>query len=462
MFAAATMANSDLVVSGVFTTAGGVPANSLARHDGTAWSGFGSGPAMNNPALQPFVETLTPLPSGDLVVGGRFDSFDGVPARNIARWNGVSWSALGIGLDDRVLDIVPWGHGELIAVGFFAMAGATSVSRVARWNGSTWLPLGLGLNASAAAALPLPDGSLVVGGSFSTAGGLPANRVARWNGTAWSALGSGTDNTVSALARLPDGSIVAGGTFTFADGMPASRVARWNGSNWSAMGGGPNGDVNSLVNLPDGDLLVGGSFQAVNGAPFRRIARWSAGSWSGFGTGLDSNLAGITVLPDGDVVIVGDFSEADGLVSARLARLSTTCPASVLPFASGCPSSGGGNLLTVTALPWVDSYFRSRATGMPSHAWVLPIVGFTPVAPIPLSSLLPMGVPGCDLNVTDDILQSFMTTTGQLDWEAFVPELPPIIGMQFFHQMVVIELDVSNAFVAFTSTNTLELTAGKF
>ena len=40
--------------------------------------------------------------NGELVVGGRFTCAGGVPANYIAKWNGTSWSALGTGMDGWV------------------------------------------------------------------------------------------------------------------------------------------------------------------------------------------------------------------------------------------------------------------------------------------------------------------------------------------------------------------------
>jgi hypothetical protein len=78
----AVLPNGDLVAGGDFTTAGGVPANRVARWNGSSWSAMGSG--LNNA-----VWTLAVLPNGDLVAGGSFTTTGGVPAPYIARWGCV-------------------------------------------------------------------------------------------------------------------------------------------------------------------------------------------------------------------------------------------------------------------------------------------------------------------------------------------------------------------------------------
>jgi hypothetical protein len=77
--ALAVLPNGDLVAGGLFTTAGGQPANRIARWNGSAWSPLGSG--MNNA-----VNALAMLPNGDLVAGGDFLTAGGVVAPYLARW----------------------------------------------------------------------------------------------------------------------------------------------------------------------------------------------------------------------------------------------------------------------------------------------------------------------------------------------------------------------------------------
>jgi Secretion system C-terminal sorting domain len=76
--------------------------------------------------------------NGDLYVGGHFDTAGGIPVKNIAKWDGTSWSSVDVGV---------WG----------AIAGNESSGAFAAY-----------------------DSSLYVGGRFDTAGGLPARDIAKW------------------------------------------------------------------------------------------------------------------------------------------------------------------------------------------------------------------------------------------------------------------------------------------
>jgi len=72
----------NLVVAGRFNSIGGVPAESVALHDGAAWSPLGSGIGLG-PTI--FVSALLST-DGSLWAGGRIGTAGGKPSRNIARW----------------------------------------------------------------------------------------------------------------------------------------------------------------------------------------------------------------------------------------------------------------------------------------------------------------------------------------------------------------------------------------
>jgi len=85
--------------------------------------------------------------NGDLVVGGFFTEINGVPVNHIARWDGNQWHAFDGGMtgDDpvhtRVHDIIVY-NGELIAGGCFNSAGNSSAKNIAKWDGSSWSEIG--------------------------------------------------------------------------------------------------------------------------------------------------------------------------------------------------------------------------------------------------------------------------------------------------------------------------------
>jgi trimeric autotransporter adhesin len=66
---------------------------------------------------------------GGLTVGGSFSG----PSRNVARWTGSSWQALGTGADGRVSALAEY-KGELVIGGRFVRAGDHLSAGIARWS----------------------------------------------------------------------------------------------------------------------------------------------------------------------------------------------------------------------------------------------------------------------------------------------------------------------------------------
>src|SRR6185503_17207171 len=73
----------------------------------------------------------------------------------------------------------------LYAAGGFSMAGGAPASHIARWNGIAWSPLGIGLDGFAPTMASFDDGvgggpSVYVGGQF-TASPAGDSFIARWS-----------------------------------------------------------------------------------------------------------------------------------------------------------------------------------------------------------------------------------------------------------------------------------------
>jgi hypothetical protein len=163
-------------------------------------------------------------------VGGVFTNAGGVSANCIARWNGSSWSALGSGVSGVVnntwVNAIAVNGTNVYVGGRFTTAGSGAASNIAKWNGSSWSALGTGMNGYVD-AIAVSGSNVYVGGSFTSAGGASANRVAKWNGSSWSALGSGVNDGVYALA-VNGSDVYVGGAFATAGGKPSSHFGIWH------------------------------------------------------------------------------------------------------------------------------------------------------------------------------------------------------------------------------------------
>lgn len=171
----------DVIVAGQFTTAGGAPANRIAKWNGSAWSAFGSG-------VDGIVDVLwvDPRAGGyDIYVGGWFLE-RGRPAREMHRqMDGTEWSEVGGGVNAATnpsVNALVKHAGVLYVGGNFSTAGGDSAYAVAAWDGSTWSPLGRGfaLN-SGPDAIVVSDTSVYIGGLFSTVGCVNSANFARFS-----------------------------------------------------------------------------------------------------------------------------------------------------------------------------------------------------------------------------------------------------------------------------------------
>ncbi len=278
----AALSGGDVVAAGTFYFAGDTAnvanVRGMARWDGSRWSRFGAG--VNLDAGQR-IRTLLALPNNNLVAAGNFTAIDGVPAANIARWNGATWSPLGSGIltgGGKVAALLSLPNGDLIAAG---AANFINVDVMFRWNGSAWSAVPSAVVGSPSASrisslLALPNGDIIVGGSFTLIHGVPASCIARWDGSTWTPLGSGltgtSDPNVAVLRLLPSGNILAGGSFLNSGANDAIYVAEWNGSTWTSYGASNspsslNGPVTSLLVLPDSSLYATGSFGRYGTVP---------------------------------------------------------------------------------------------------------------------------------------------------------------------------------------------------
>jgi hypothetical protein len=313
---ALAISGTDLYAGGGFTTAGGHAANRIARWDGISWSALGSGLNSNVLSLA--------FSGSDLYVGGVFTTAGGNPANYIARWNGSSWSALGSGMAGGsfpYVNALAISGSDLYAGGYFTTAGGMSVNYVAKWNGSSWSALGSGIGSSFSSvrALAVSGGDLYVGGQFTTAGGKRADYIAKWNGADWSALGvMGIDNIVHALA-VSGSDLYVGGGFTSAGGITASNIAKWNGNSWLALGSGLNGPVLGLA-ISGSDLYAAGFFTTAGGSPANRVAKWDGSSWSPLGSGMSEYYVEALAVSGSDLYAGGFFTTAGGRTVNNIAK----------------------------------------------------------------------------------------------------------------------------------------------
>lgn len=213
---------------------------------------------------------------GGCIVSGTFTTIGGVQANRIARWNGVSFTPLGSGLPTVPVAIYVLRNGDVLAAG-----GTPTIQggfgHIARWDGDTWTFSTFPQSGWIYAFTELPTGEIVVGGSISS--NTPWIRgVAQWDGATLTPIGEGLDTQVRILQTGLDGRPIAGGGIT-------DSIRQWSGTYWRAFAEGLHNTqtgypgVNEIEILPNGDVLAIGIFNNAGDEPINALARWDGTDW---------------------------------------------------------------------------------------------------------------------------------------------------------------------------------------
>ncbi len=276
----------------------------LATFDGTTWTqiaGFERDPDLSGWTSIRDVELFDSGVGPELIVGGFFSTNTQPPVRAIARLTQSGIVSLGSGLTGNdgpgqtalgvgALRVFNDGTGNALYVGgSFRAAGGQTARNVARWDGENWSAVGTGLTESlpdwyvptVSSLTPWFDGDgpvLLAAGDFAIG---TQHGIASWRGTQWTAdLGDFLPNGVACLRSLDLGAgpvLFAGGHFDSIDGQPAPLLAYRQGDAWEPIGFGlvrNDRSVRSLATFDDGRgpaLFVGGWGFGHTDAPWRRV-----------------------------------------------------------------------------------------------------------------------------------------------------------------------------------------------
>lgn len=306
-------------VGGLYSRAGGQPAVSVATVAGDTSSAV-AGPhpllGVGGPILGAVADR-----DGSLVAGGDFAFAGKLPLRNVGRFKGGAWSAIGDGVGGIVRQVILRKSGQIGVAGTLTVDGEATA--YAEWNGTAWTMPGGAVDGNAYALVEDSAGTLWIAGDLFAAGGAPVKNIAKLAGAAWAAGGS-FDNLVSSLA-IYDGKLIAAGLFTMADGQPAAGIAIGSGAAWSEFGGGLDGEtsyINTLAVSPALGLVVGGQFPGLGGVVAEDLARWDGAGWKALGSKFDpeafSSISALAPYKDG-LFVAGGFADAGGGAARHIA-----------------------------------------------------------------------------------------------------------------------------------------------
>ncbi len=221
----------------------------------------------------------------------------------VAKWDGVSWSELGVGgsslnAHGTINSICIDRSGNVYAAGNFY--NSYGESYVAKWNGSYWSELP-GLHANLFINSICVDDSMNIyaGGTFSDTAGH--KYVAKWTQATntWSALGAGFDSAMTnayiTVVRVDDAfNVFAAVNFQhLASSTSFTNIFKWDGHIWSNTGNADsalnaNNQVFDLCVGNNGEVYAAGAFTNSSGETY--VAKYDStlNFWSELGTGTNS------------------------------------------------------------------------------------------------------------------------------------------------------------------------------
>jgi uncharacterized delta-60 repeat protein len=294
------------------------------------------------------VNSIVVLPNGEILIGGGFTQYNGFSQGKIAKITldgllNASFNQNGAGFDNTVSRIALAPDGKIVVGGVFNTFNGINRRRVARLNADGSLDTNFNYvptenNTNVWDVKVQSDGKVIVSDSLSPAGTVTNRRdVKRLNtdGSLDASFNSpgGANNTVETIAVQPDGKIVIGGMFTAVNGANRGYLARLNGDGSLDNGFVANANyfVHSVALQADGRIVVGGEFTVLNNTPRRRYARvnsdGSLDTLFNVGSGANIYVYDVALQTDGAILLGGNFTRVNNNSRIGVARLLNSATA---------------------------------------------------------------------------------------------------------------------------------------
>ncbi len=340
---ATTILNDDRIIFvGAFTLYNNISIRDIIRlnangtQDVTFNPSTGAGDAIRTMAIQN---------DGKIIIGGDFNSYNGVIRSRIARLNtdgSLDASFITTGsFDGGISTCAIQTDGKIIIGGSFTTYNGFSRNRIARLNtdGSLDQSFNPGTGANRTGGTDVytcaiqSDGKIIIGGLFTSYNIVTRNYIARINsdGSLDATFNPSPSSVVYTCLIQTNGKIIIGGDFFTYASFPRSYIARLNSDGTIDgtfnLGSGPSSTVLSCAKQTDGKILIGGFFTTYNGTSTSRIARLNSDgtldATFNVGTGANSGINSIVVQNDGKIILAGGFVVYNGVARNYITRINS-------------------------------------------------------------------------------------------------------------------------------------------
>ena len=296
-----TIANK-LYVVGTFEYAGVGDSivSQIATWDGTIWNSVGHGTGdtlcLNQGGCNPLLSVSRY--ENEIFVGGYMNTMGGnYSIKNLSKWDGISWSAIG---NPNIEAYLFQANDSLFAVGQYDTMNNQHIEDIAKWNGTAFVPFGT----------PLPfhsqngivhsctyyQNQYYFSGNFTFSGGL--KEIIRWDGNQWQPLGNGIlgNNAWAGLSVVFNNLLYVGGFFSQADGNAGNNIMTWDGTTWRDAFPGVNfsNGIRDLI-VYNNKLYISAQFTMAGNSGYYYLAHYDGTNFCAFG-GRD-NIPGLETTP---------------------------------------------------------------------------------------------------------------------------------------------------------------------
>ncbi|NEN25067.1 T9SS type A sorting domain-containing protein [Cryomorpha ignava] len=174
-----------LYVGGEFTTNGFFDSPNVAKFDGENWHPVANNPFVDRPNYA-YISCFAKY-NGEIYMGGLSPDVND-PELFVYRDN--EWQEVGEGIPGlhTKINFLEVYQGELYAAGVIWQSEGNAANAIQKWDGESWSSVGVGLNTTFLYIMRKFQDGLYVGGPFNSAGSTQLDGVARWDGSKWCGL----------------------------------------------------------------------------------------------------------------------------------------------------------------------------------------------------------------------------------------------------------------------------------
>ena len=305
--------------------------------DGTLDVGFNPGfPGASGAVNEIFLE-----PGNTILVGGQFDSFNGVSSKRLVRLtaSGAVDATLNsaLGPNGAVSKIVRQEDGKILIGGFFTRFGTSPCNGLARLNSDGSLETAFvyiddPTHVAGSLAFALESGGKIVASYTDLSGSISKIIRLNINGTLDDTFHGGSLEAfvVRDVFTTSNGQMLVGGDFESYAGVTGSHLFRMS----------PDGDADSSFSpsilspgvvyvskqQADGKMIIAGNFEYVNGARRSAVARLnidgSLDNTFDLSHLIDGYVYAVLIRADGKIVIGGNYITHGSFSGAYLTRIN--------------------------------------------------------------------------------------------------------------------------------------------